>query len=69
MKGSAGRRRRTASAGGRHGILLDWRRPECCHAARAAAIEKIAHCVGSAPFLYGHVAFLAAREAGRRCAG
>ncbi|EDT05512.1 hypothetical protein BamIOP4010DRAFT_0916 [Burkholderia ambifaria IOP40-10] len=43
-KAVSGRRRRTGSAGGRHGILFDWRRPACCHAARAAAIEKIAYC-------------------------
>ncbi|RQZ32698.1 hypothetical protein DIE16_24720 [Burkholderia sp. Bp9090] len=41
----------------------------CCHAARAAAIEKIAHCVVSDPFLYSGATFFAAREGGRPSAG
>ncbi|VWD18691.1 hypothetical protein BLA39750_03756 [Burkholderia lata] len=51
-KGLPVRRRRAASAAGRHGILFGWRRPACCHAARAAAIEKCAHGAVSVRFLY-----------------
>ncbi|KAB0633569.1 hypothetical protein F7R13_35190, partial [Burkholderia territorii] len=43
--------------------------PECCHAARAAAIEKIAHCIVSDPFFYGRAGFCRPRAAGQPCAG
>ncbi|WP_175950627.1 hypothetical protein [Burkholderia sp. BCC0405] len=44
--------------------------PECCHAARAAAIEKFAHCAVSVRFLYDDACREAAAgwhvKAGRR---
>ncbi|MBR8233412.1 MULTISPECIES: hypothetical protein [unclassified Burkholderia] len=59
MEGAAGSARPDGIGGrtARHSFGLTT--PECCHAARAAAIEKFAHCAVSVRFLHGDAALSA----------